>query len=337
MQHSKATLSSAVLVSAAIALGGAQTARAMNVRIAQEYGISYLPLTLMKVLNLLVKRGKQEGVEITPHWLSFTGGPPMNEALISDNLDIASGGVAPMLVITDRTRDNLGVKGLECMNSMPLYLNTTNPAVHSLKDFTEKDRIALPAVKVSIQAIILDMAAAKEFGQKNYNKLDPLTVSMSHPDGLSALLNGTAGITAHFTSAPFMYEELKNPKVHRVLDSFKVLGGPHTFNCLWATKRFVSANPKVVTAFQLALNDAETFIKQHPAQTAKIYLSTQKKSSLTQAEVEKMIKDPENKWDIEPQKVLEFAKFMKKIGLIKHTATSINDLFFSETPPITGN
>ncbi|MDE8346166.1 MAG: ABC transporter substrate-binding protein, partial [Acidocella sp.] len=286
---------------------------------------------------LLIKRGNQEGVHITPHWLSFTGGPSMNEALISGNLDIASGGVAPMLVITDRTRDNLGVKGLECMNSMPLYLNTTNPAVHSLKDFTEKDRIALPAVKVSIQAIILDMAAAKEFGQSKFNKVDPLTVSMSHPDGLSALLNGTAGITAHFTSAPFMYEELKNPKVHRVLDSYKVLGGPHTFNCLWATKSFVSDNPKVVTAFQLALNDAETFIRQHPAQTAKIYLSTQKKSSLTQAEVEKMIKDPENKWDIEPQKVLVFAKFMKKIGLIKSVPSSISDLFFLQTPPITGN
>lgn len=335
MLNSKRTLLS-VMVSAVAFLSGS-AANAMDVKIAQEYGISYLPLTLMKVQNLLVKRGKQEGIQITPHWLSFTGGPPMNEALISGNLNIASGGVAPMLIIGDRTRGNLEVKGLACMNSMPLYLNTTDPAVHSLKDFTQKDRIALPAVKVSIQAIILDMAAAKEFGQKNYNKLDDLTVSMSHPDGLSALLNRTAGITAHFTSAPYMYEELQNPKVHRVLDSYKVLGGPHTFNCLWSTKSFVTANPKVVTAFQMALNDAETFIRKHPAQTAKIYLGTQKKSTLSQAAVEKMIRDPENKWAIEPQKVLKFASFMKKIGLIKRAPSSINDLFFAEKPPITGN
>lgn len=337
MRHSKGIIASAIMASALFVVGSAQPAGAMDVRIAKEYGISYLPLTLMEKQDLLVKRGKEQGVQITPHWLSFTGGASMNEALISNNLDIASGGVAPMLVITDRTRDNLGVRGLACMNSMPLYLNTTNPAVHSLKDFTDKDRIALPAVKVSIQAIILDMAAAKEFGPKNFNKLDSLTVSMSHPDGYSALLNGTAGITAHFTSAPFMYEELQNPKVHRVLDSFKVLGGPHTFNCLWSTKKFVSANPKVVTAFQMALNDAETFIRQHPAQAAKVYLSTQKKTTLSQADVEKMIKDPENKWTIQPQKVLQFSSFMKQIGLVKNAAASIGDLFFAETPPITGN
>lgn len=336
MLQSKGALSG-VMLALAFMLVGAADGNATDLKIAQQYGISYLPLTLMRTQKLLVKRGEQEGVKITPHWLTFTGGPPMNEALISGNLDIASGGVPPMVVIWDRTRANLGVKGLACMDSMPLYLNTTNPAVHSLKNFTRKDRIALPAVKVSMQAIVLDMAAAKEFGQSNYNKVDSLTVSMSHPDGLSALLNGTAGITAHFTSAPYMYQELQNPKVHRVLDSYDVVGGPHTFICLWATKRFVSANPKVVTAFQKALNDAETFIHKHPAQAAKIYLATQKKSKLSEAAVEKMIRDPENKWTIEPQNVLKFAKFMKKIGLIKHAPASISDLFFAETPPIKGN
>ena len=63
------------------------------------------------------------------------------------------------------------------MNSMPLYLNTNNPNVKSIKDFTSKDKIALPAVKVSIQAVTLQMAAEKEFGEGNQNKLDALTVS----------------------------------------------------------------------------------------------------------------------------------------------------------------
>jgi NitT/TauT family transport system substrate-binding protein len=223
------------------------------------------------------------------------------------------------------------------MDSMPLYLNTTNPAIHSLKDFTQKDRIALPAAKVSIQAIVLDLAAAKEFGQKNYSKLDQLTVSMSHPDGMSALLNGTAGITGHFTSAPYMYQELQNPKVHRVLDSYDVLGGSHTFNCLWSTKRFVSENPKAVTAFLKALDDAETFIRQHPDQAAKIYLSSVKNSALSQAAIEKIIRDPENKWTIEPEKVLKFGEFMKQVGLLKQAPASIGDVFFAANPPISGN
>ncbi len=88
----------------------------------------------------------------------------MNEALISGNLDFASGGVGPLVTIWARTQNNIKVKGIAALNSMPLYLNTINPNVKTIKDFTEKDRIALPAVRVSIQAVILQMAAEKAFG-----------------------------------------------------------------------------------------------------------------------------------------------------------------------------
>jgi NitT/TauT family transport system substrate-binding protein len=80
--------------------------------------------------------------------------------------------------------------------------------VKTLKDFTDKDRIALPAVRVSMQAVILQMAAEKEFGAGQQHKLDPWTVSLSHPDGLAQMMSGKSEITAHFTSAPFMYQEL---------------------------------------------------------------------------------------------------------------------------------
>ncbi len=73
----------------------------------------------------------------------------MNDAIISGNLDFASGGVGPLLTIWGKTRTNLGVKGVAALNSMPLYLNTINPNVKTIKDFTDKDRIALPAVQES--------------------------------------------------------------------------------------------------------------------------------------------------------------------------------------------
>ena len=42
------------------------------------------------------------------------------------------------------------MKAVAGMASMPRYLHVRNPDVTTLKDFTEKDRIALPAaVKVS--------------------------------------------------------------------------------------------------------------------------------------------------------------------------------------------
>ncbi|HQT64526.1 MAG TPA: ABC transporter substrate-binding protein [Acidocella sp.] len=307
--------------------GGAGYARAETVAIAQEYGISYLPLTIIRAQDLLAKAGKAEGIDITTNWLTFTGGAPMNEALISGNLDIASGGVAPMLVLWDRTRGNMDVKALAALGSMPLFLNTSDADVKTIKDFKDSDRIALPAVKVSIQAIILEMAAAQAFGDANYNKLNGLTVSMSHPDGMSSLMNGTAGITAHFTSAPFQYEELANPKIHKVLDSYQVVGGPHTFNVVWASKKFVDGNPKVVKAFMIALQQAMAFIHEHPTEAAKIYIADEKSKSSIESIVN-MIKDPQNVWTTKPQRIMEFAKFMQKTGLIKHVPADTADVFF---------
>ncbi len=317
-----------VLISGFMLLaGGIGYARAESIAIAQEYGISYLPLTIMRVQDLFSKAGKAEGINITTNWLTFTGGAPMNEALISGNLDIASGGVAPMLVLWDRTRGNMDVKALAALGSMPLFLNTSDANVKTIKDFTDNDRIALPAVKVSIQAIILEMAAAQTFGEDGYNKLNGLTVSMSHPDGLSSLMNGTAGITAHFTSAPFQYQELANPKIHKVLDSYQVLGGPHTFNVVWASKKFVDGNPKVVKAFMVALQQAMAFINAHPTEAAKIYIADEKSKSSVQSIVS-MIKDPQNVWTMKPQRIMEFAKFMQKTGLIKNVPADTSDVFF---------
>ncbi|MBY3280390.1 hypothetical protein [Rhizobium laguerreae] len=67
----------------------------------------------------------------------------MNEALLANNLDIVSAGVPPALTMWDRTKGN--VKLVAALGSLPNYLITTNPNVHTLKDFSEKDRIAVPA------------------------------------------------------------------------------------------------------------------------------------------------------------------------------------------------
>ena len=213
---------------------GAET---RTVRIAKQYGISYLPLTIMEEKKLLEAEGKKRGLDLSTEWVKFTGGPPMNEALISGNLDFASGGVGPLVTIWARTQNNLKVKGVAALNSMPLYLNTIKPEIKSIKDFTDKDRIALPAVRVSIQAVVLQMAAEKTFGKGQEHKLDAWTVSLSHPDGLAQMMSGKSEITAHLSSAPFQYQELADKRVHKVLDSFEVLGGPHTFNIVYATTK----------------------------------------------------------------------------------------------------
>jgi NitT/TauT family transport system substrate-binding protein len=327
------------LLVAAVAFALSSTAANADprvVRIATQYGISYLPLTIMAEKKLLESEGKKLGLDLSTEWIRFTGGPPMNEALISGNLDFASGGVGPMVTIWARTQSNLKVKGICAINSMPLYLNTINPDVKTIKDFTEKDRIALPAVRVSMQAVILQMAAEKVFGQGQEHKLDAWTVSLSHPDGLAQMMSGKSEITGHFTSAPFMYQELADKRVHRVLNSYDVFGGPHTFNVVWASSKLYEGEPKVVQAFLSAMRIAMKDIHDDPAGMAALWVKADK-SKLTSAEAEKIIRDPENKWTMAPEKVMVVADYMGRVKMIPVTPKSWKDMFVDAVHDLPGS
>src|SRR5258705_9896181 len=121
-----------------------------EINVAQQYGIGYLPLMIMEEQKLIEKHAKAAGVDVKVGWAKFAGGNVMNDALLSNSLQFASGGVGPLVTLWSRTKGNLDVRAVSAINSMPLYLNTRNPNVKTIKDFTEKDRIALPAGKVSI-------------------------------------------------------------------------------------------------------------------------------------------------------------------------------------------
>ena len=168
-----------------------------EIHVSRQYGISYLPLMIMEDQKLIEKHAKSAGADVKVEWSKFASGAVMNDALLSGNLQFASGGVGPFTTLWAKTRGNLDVKAVSAINSMPLFLVTRNPNVKTVKDFTDKDKIALPAVKVSIQAVTLQMAAEKAFGEGQQNKLDHLTVSMAHPDAETALLSGRSEITAH--------------------------------------------------------------------------------------------------------------------------------------------
>jgi NitT/TauT family transport system substrate-binding protein len=326
-----------VLLAAAV-LFAANSANAETrvVRIATQYGISYLPLTIMAENKLLEAEGKKLGLDLSTEWIRFTGGPPMNEALISGNLDFASGGVGPLVTIWARTQSNLKVKGVAALNAMPLYLNSINPDVKTIKDFTDKDRIALPAVRVSIQAVVLQIAAEKVFGKGQEHKLDAWTVSLSHPDGLAQMMSGKSEITAHFTSAPFMYQELADKRVHLVLNSYDVFGGPHTFNVVWASSKLYEGEPKIVQAFLAALSEAMKQIHDDPAGSAALWVKGDK-SKLPVQEAERIIRLPENSWTMTPLKTMVFADYMARVGMVPVKATSWKDMFIDAIHNLPGS
>jgi NitT/TauT family transport system substrate-binding protein len=218
---------------------------------------------------------------------------------------------------------------------MPLYLNTRDANVKSVKDFTNHDKIALPAVKVSFQAINLQMAAAKAFGEKSYGKLDPLTVSMKHPDGMAALLSGNE-VTAHFTSPPFQYQELEHAGIHKVLDTYSIVGGPHTFTVIWASGRFREKNPRTYKAFLAAFQEATDEINKDKQAAADNYIKWQKYKGPREL-VLKILEDPLVKFTTTPSKITTYADFMHEIGAVKVKPASWKDMFFPEVHDLPGS
>jgi NitT/TauT family transport system substrate-binding protein len=337
MKAPNSVVALAIAIVACVALTSLPVRAEMaEINVAQQYGIGYLPLILMEEKKLIEKHAKAAGVDVKVGWAKFAGGNVMNDALLSGSLQFASGGVGPLVTLWARTRGNLDVRGVGALNSMPLHLVTRNPNVKTIRDFRDSDRIALPAVKVSVQAVLLQMAAEQAFGAGQQNRLDPLTVTMSHPDAMQALLSGQSEIDAHFGSPPFQYQEVARGSNHVVLNSYDVLGGPATFNVVWTTAKFRNDNPKLYDAFVKALGEAIGEINRDKRAAAEAYLRiTKDKDSVDN--ILRMLNDPEIVYTTTPQNMMKFAEFMQKIGAIKAKPESWRDFFFPNVQGLPGS
>src|SRR5215470_12221360 len=236
----------------------AAAAQAPEIRFARQFSMGYLQFNVMEKHQLIEKHARAAGIpEVKVTWATFNSPAAMNDALLSGSVDIVSGGVPGLLTIWARTQGTANaVKGVAAFSSQPILLNTRNPKINAITDFTEKDKIAVPAVKVSIQAMMLQMAAAKQWGQANFAKLDPLTVGMTPPDATIALLSDSADITSVFSVPPFQYQQLEKPGIHTVLNSYEVFGGPHTFTVAWTASQFRDKNPALYKALISAFEEA---------------------------------------------------------------------------------
>jgi NitT/TauT family transport system substrate-binding protein len=200
--------------------------------------------------------------------------------------------------------------------------------VKTLADFTAADRIAVPGIKTSFAAVVLQMAAAKTFGMENYAKLDPLTVSLPHPDALAAMLSGKTEINSHFCSPPFSFLELDHPEIHRVVNSVDLVGNL-TIIMAYTTRRFHDANPKVAAAVVAAVEEANTLIAGDKPAAARFYRALAKVKA-SDEELMRILNDPDSRYSAVPDGVTTYADFMHRAGTLKARPGSWKDLFAPE-------
>ncbi|HEV7339739.1 MAG TPA: ABC transporter substrate-binding protein [Bosea sp. (in: a-proteobacteria)] len=306
---------------AALALFGTATsalAEAKTLRVAKQYGLGYIQLMLMEDQKLVEKHAKAAGLgDVTVDWSTFRSSDVMNDALISGNLDFASLGPTGIITIWSRTRNNVDVRAASGLNAMAWTLNVRDPAIKSLKDFTVQHRIAVPAVKVSGQATALQIAAAKEWGDKEFEKLDSLTVSLSHPDATAMMLGGKSEIVANFSSPPFSNVQLKDPKIRALMNSDDILGGPISFNVIATTGKFRNDNPKLYGAFLAALKEATDIVSKDKGAAAEAYLRLTKDRS-SKEELVAILDDKTTHITTDVLNLGSFTDFMGKVGRLKN-------------------
>jgi NitT/TauT family transport system substrate-binding protein len=294
---------------------------------------------VMDTLKLVEKHAGKLGIAaLKPDYKILGGTQSLVDALLSRQMDFGVTGVPGLATLWDKTAGTPNeVRALSAVQSMPFMLVTNRPAIKTLKDFTDQDRIAVPAVKVSSQAICLQMAAAKLWGDDQYAMLDATTVTRSHPDAAVSVMSKGSEINSHYSVAPYYYYELATAGVHSVLKSYDTLGGPGTNGVMLMTRKFRDANPKVTQAVYAALSEAEDFINKQPGEAAQIYLTTTRDKRGSSEEMIKFISDPDNIWTTTPQQTMTFAGFMHKVGTMKRLPASWKDLYMPECGELAGS
>lgn len=315
----------------------AARAETNHVRVVRQFGILYLPLMVMEDSRILQKHAAAAGLgDVAVEFTRLSGGSATNDALLTGNVEFAATGTPELILLWSRTRG--AMKGVGGLSAMPMYLNTRNPAIRTLKDFSEADRIAVPAVKVSGSALVLQMAAAQAYGPANYGKLDALTVSLGHPDAYAALASGISGVNSHFTISPFADLELARvPGTRTILTSYDVLGGPSTSGTIIATQKFHDANPKTYAAFVSALEESIAIANRDKRRAAEIYLRLSNDTQTSVDDLVKILENPKNEFSIVPHKLEAFADFMASTGIISRKPDSWKDMFFPNVHGMQGS
>ncbi len=305
-------------------------AEANTVRAAKQFGLGYVQYMLMEDKGLVEKHAKAAGLgDIKVEWNTFRSSDVMNDTLISGNVDFVSLGVPGLMTIWDKTKGNMDVKGASGLNAIPLALMVRDDAVKSLKDFGPQHKIAMPAVRVSNQAVLLQMACEKEFGVGNHGKLDTLAITMAHPDATIAMLSGSRDVTANFSSLPFQNRQGKSPGIRRLMTSTDILGAPFSFNIVATTAKFRSENPKLYKAYLDALDEATGIVNADRKLAAETYLRISK-DKMSIEEVLALLNDPENQFTTKVTPIDPMIQFMARTGNFKNKPASARDLLFPE-------
>jgi NitT/TauT family transport system substrate-binding protein len=322
-----ATIAGGVSFVAAPAIVSAQTP--LMVSFVQQRGLLYLPVDMMVTGGVLQQEATKLGLgKVEASARTLSGPSAITDALLSGSANYGAAALPSLLTLWDKTHGTPNeVRAVGTMSNGAMVLYTINPNVKTIADFTDKDRIAVPSVRISFNAMMLEMAAEKLWNDPH--RLDRLTVGLGHADAVAALSAGygSATVTAHIAVQPFTDRGLKLPGAHVVADSREVFGGPLTQVTLLATK---STRDKDPTLFKAVGNALEASIKMCNADkpAAAVLWKKAQNASESVEELLALLGDPGFEFTSQPHRIAYFAAFLQRVGNMKSKVGDWKELFW---------
>lgn len=290
-----------------------------KLRVAEQFGLAYAPVTVARELGFIEEEMALEGIDVEVEWLRLPNTATIREAALAGDVDAAFMGIPPYLISKAGGMTWRIAAGL---NRSPLALVTNRQDIVSLGDIAPGDRIVVPQPG-SIQHILLAMAAERLLG--NAEHFDRQLVTMSHPDGMQALLAG-GDIAAHFTAPPYLSLELEQPGIRQVIDGDTCFGGAYTFIVTVATESLALERPAVYRSFLAGIRRGIAYVLEQPDDAARLLAPIYAMDAKT---VRAMLVAPGNEYDEEVLGIDTFIDFMKRADYLPDEFGYKNDLYWS--------
>jgi NitT/TauT family transport system substrate-binding protein len=301
----------------------------LSVTFVQQRGLLYLPVDMMVSGGVLQKEADKLGLgKIDASVTTLSGPGPVIDTILSGAADYGTAALPSLVTLWEKTRGRASeVRAVGTVSNGAMTLYTINPHIKTFADFTETDRIAVPTVGLSFNAMMLQMAAEQQW--KDPHRLDHLTVSLGHPDAVAALSAGygKAIITAHVGVQPYTEQGLRLPGAHVVADSRQVFGGTITQITLLATKATKEKNPLLFKAVANALEEAIKVANADKHAAAMLWKQAQNAPDSIDSIVH-LLDDPGFEFTSQPHRIAYFTAFLNRIGSMKTVLGDWKELFW---------
>ncbi len=309
-----------------------------EVRIARQYSMGYLQFNVIEHEKLIQKHAAKLGIpEVKVSSFRFNGPAAMNDALLSDTVDIVGGSPHGMFTLWAKTiGTKQEVRAITALVTLPFVITSNDPDIKTIADMGKCKKIPVPSVRVSSPAVSVQMAAAKLYGIKEYARFDTATVTMSPADATVALLTGAGDVNCTVALPPFMQQQLERPNIHVVANSFDLMGGPNTYTLSYTSLKFHDRNPKLFQAVYDALQEATERVSTDIRTAAKYWIEDSE-SKLSVDFVAAAGSGKDVKWTAIPERTMQGADFMAEVGTIKVKPKSWKDYFFAEAHGMPGS